>query len=543
MTTWTIGKRITLGFGSLIAITAIVCAIAYQRILTVERANDQLAQDGLPSILVLGRVEALVKENFTNVSLHHLAKETARKDEINLRLEAITAELSDLYKRYEALPKTPEEEALYATVKSNRARYRDVRAEVLKLSRAGDAASAEAIGRDLYPVFMDYVRSLAAIVENDQKAAQATSAETVQRIALTRVLLAAGAGGALALGMALAVLIARSIRVRLTGLNNRLSAGSSQLTASSGEISRASQGLAESSSEQAATLEETSASLEEISGMTGRNAEHAGHAKEISNQTRRAAETGAADMQAMSAAMAAIKASSANVSKIIKTIDEIAFQTNILALNAAVEAARAGEAGAGFAVVADEVRSLAQRAATAARETAVMIEDSIAKSDTGARLSAKVGSSLDEIVAKAREVDTLIGEIATASAEQTTGIAQIVTGTTQMDKVTQSAAAIAEENASASEELSAQAHALHEIVVELDGLVSGKRRASAAAEPKAEKPAKAPARSVTPVATAAPRPATPRVAGVKSPALPRASTENAAPAGALPPGVESDFFR
>ena len=180
-------------------------------------------------------------------------------------------------------------------------------------------------------------------------------------------------------------------------------------------------------------------------------------------------------MQWMVSAMDDIKRSSDDIAKIIKTIDEIAFQTNILALNAAVEAARAGEAGMGFAVVADEVRSLAQRCAQAAKETAGKIEDAVLKSAKGAEISAKVAKSLEEIVGKARQVDEMAGEVAAASQEQSQGIAQVNTAVTQMDKVTQSNAASAEESASAAEEMTAQAEALKDAVAELLRLVDGQK--------------------------------------------------------------------
>jgi methyl-accepting chemotaxis protein len=250
------------------------------------------------------------------------------------------------------------------------------------------------------------------------------------------------------------------------------------VASASGQISSASQSLAEGASEQAASLEETSASLEEIASMTKRNAENALSAKDLSSETRQAAETGSSNMHEMNRAMADIQSASGNISKIIKTIDEIAFQTNILALNAAVEAARAGEAGAGFAVVADEVRNLAQRSAQAAKETAEKIEDSISKSANGVALSGKVTESLGQIVTKARQVDELVAEIATASREQSQGIDQVNTAVTQMDKVTQTNAATAEESASASEELSAQAATLREIVADLQTLVTGSSRLS-----------------------------------------------------------------
>jgi methyl-accepting chemotaxis protein len=208
--------------------------------------------------------------------------------------------------------------------------------------------------------------------------------------------------------------------------------------------------------------------------MIKRNAENAARVKELGGQARHAGDTGVRDMEQMNAAMEAIKTSSDEVAKIIKTIDEIAFQTNILALNAAVEAARAGEAGMGFAVVADEVRNLAQRAAQSAKDTSVKIEDAVQKSAYGAEISSKVAASLEEIVTKARQVDELAGEVAAASQEQSQGIDQVNTAVAQMDKVTQGNAANAEESASAAEELNAQSEALREAVSELMMLVDGR---------------------------------------------------------------------
>jgi methyl-accepting chemotaxis protein len=280
------------------------------------------------------------------------------------------------------------------------------------------------------------------------------------------ILLAAG----VALGAIVVWVLTRSITRPIKLTVESISASAEQTAAASSEISSSSQSLAEGSSSQAASIQETSASLEEMASMTKRNAENAHQANELARQTRAAAEEGAAHMSQMSVAMEAIKVSSDDIAKIIKTIDEIAFQTNILALNAAVEAARAGEAGMGFAVVADEVRALAQRSAKAAHETAEKIEGAISKTAQGVEISGKVAARLSDIVTKARQVDELAAEVAGASREQTQGIMQINTAVGQMDKVTQNNTASAEETAAAAEELNAQAFVMKEAVVSLQAL-------------------------------------------------------------------------
>ena len=282
-----------------------------------------------------------------------------------------------------------------------------------------------------------------------------------------------GVAAALLAGVTLSIVITRRLNRVLVGTTNALSDGAEQIASASGQIATTSQSLAEGASEQAASIEETSASLEELSSMTKRNADSAAEAKRAAAQTRDSADSGAKQMEAMVIAMDAIKGASDDISKILKTIDEIAFQTNILALNAAVEAARAGEAGAGFAVVADEVRALAQRCAAAAKETAGKIEDSVAKSRQGAEISADVAKSFATIQGHIRKLDSLVAEIASASNEQSQGIGQVNVAVSQMDKVTQSNAAGAEESAAASEELSAQAETLRQSVGHLRELIGG----------------------------------------------------------------------
>jgi methyl-accepting chemotaxis protein len=293
--------------------------------------------------------------------------------------------------------------------------------------------------------------------------------------------------GIMAITVAVSIFLASSISRAVKKIVEKLLFGSHEVASAAGQVSTASQSLAGGANEQAASIEETSASLEEMSSMIKRNAENAQKANELAKQARSSADRGVSDMQTMSAAMGAIKTSSDDIAKIIKAIDEIAFQTNILALNAAVEAARAGEAGMGFAVVADEVRNLAQRSAQAAKETAAKIEDAISKTAQGVGISTKVGQVLNEIVTKAREVDELVTEVANASREQTHGITQINTAVGQMDKVTQTNAASAEESAAAAEELNAQAESMKASVSELLRFVGGEN-AAAGSRPPAHDP-------------------------------------------------------
>jgi methyl-accepting chemotaxis protein len=247
----------------------------------------------------------------------------------------------------------------------------------------------------------------------------------------------------------------------------------SQVSSAAGQVTAASQALAQGSSEQAATLEETSASAEEINSMTQKNA---------ANARSTAGETESADqllkettqrLDQMIGSMNEINASSEKISRIIRVIDEIAFQTNILALNAAVEAARAGEAGMGFAVVADEVRNLAQRSAQAAKDTSSLIEESIVRSQDGKVRLDEVASCVRKVVDNASRIKILAGEVHLGSQEQAKGIEQIAKAVAQMQRVTQATAASAEESASAGEEMNAQATGLNNSARLLNELIGG----------------------------------------------------------------------
>ncbi len=262
----------------------------------------------------------------------------------------------------------------------------------------------------------------------------------------------------------------RAIVARLRSLSGTLLEAGGQLADTSSLVMSGSQTVSDGANRQAAAIEQTSASLEEIGASASQNAGNAQQAKDLAAEARAAAEAGHHDMQDMMGAMDGIKASSGSIAGIIKTIDEIAFQTNLLALNAAVEAARAGQAGLGFAVVADEVRGLAQRSATAARETASSVEEVIARGTRGVEVSAKVARSLEDIMMRTRRVDALIADIAAASDQQRLGLQQVGRAMSDIEKVTQSGAASAQETSATVIQLNAQAESLRNVVQQLEQL-------------------------------------------------------------------------
>jgi methyl-accepting chemotaxis protein/methyl-accepting chemotaxis protein-1 (serine sensor receptor) len=323
--------------------------------------------------------------------------------------------------------------------------------------------------------------------------------------------------GFLLLGLAVAsavLWVVRGITRQLRDTAAEMRTSAEQVVAASSQVSSSAQSLSHGSTEQAASLEETAASMEEMASMTRNNARNSQQAAGLAIETEQAVRESNVALAAMVEAMTGIRDSSGKVSKIIKTIDEIAFQTNILALNAAVEAARAGEAGMGFAVVADEVRNLAQRSAQAARDTASLIDDAIARSQQGSDRVTQMGSVIGVITDKVTKVRSLVDQISVASREQTQGIEQVTQSVSQIEQVTQTTAAIAEESAAASEELNAQAETSMQAVSNLEAMVGIRRSIAAPARTVARKPDPAPAAGNKVVRM----PAAPRAKAAQTPA-------------------------
>ena len=259
---------------------------------------------------------------------------------------------------------------------------------------------------------------------------------------------------------------------KITRIAAHLTESTTQFTGATNQIASSSQSLAEGASRQAASAEETSASAQQVHSVTQQNQERTDGLRNVMQKAGASFQVMNVCVEELVEWMTAFRESGQKVSKIIKVIDDIAFQTNILALNAAVEAARAGEAGMGFAVVADEVRTLARRSAEAAKDTATLIQDSIERTANGQQTVTKCSSAMRENFQLAGQVTALVEELAASGIEQVRGIELISRSIASMEAITQSTAASAEQSASASEEIAAQAETLSSVASELETIVS-----------------------------------------------------------------------
>jgi hypothetical protein len=483
MTNWTIAKRLVVGFGLVTAVTAALGVFAGSRLYAVDGWSTKITQDALPGVALFGRIHAINLRNLALVKEYIATDDPARQEGIETKMAANSAEASTLIEEYEKTITQARDRELFEAF----GKAREVNSAARKTFMAatkGPHAADEALARydtELGPAYEAYLESMDALVtfneESGESFGDAITATVSSAITWTII------GVLLSIGVscAIAFAIVRSTNRVLADSVASLSSGSEQVVSAAGQVAASAQTLSQGATTQAASLEETSASMEEMASMARKNADNTQEAAGLMAQVDERVNESNHVLQAMVTSMEAIQESSSKVAKIIKTIDEIAFQTNILALNAAVEAARAGEAGMGFAVVADEVRSLAQRSAQAAKDTSALIEESITRSQEGASKVTEVASSIGAITDSVTRVKGIVIEVREASQQQTQGIDQVAQAVAQMEKVTQSSAATAEESAAAAEELNAQAETSMAVVRSLASLVGGSQSQEPAA--------------------------------------------------------------
>ncbi len=470
----TVGKKIILGFSLLIMLAIFVGGIGTWKAGNVEEGVDDLHGIYLPITLLLAQVSDSAGKQELAATMYALHGRDHFVDDFN-RYDALA---DSYFKKIDDLINTDSDlqDAGWLQLNEKLAQRHDafVEADKQLLAAQGRGSGLIEEAADLvekrvssFNEELDKFNEInkVAIKEVTNSVFAESHSSKIWMLTISVVILFVGAF--------ISIFLARAITKPLGQAINDINEGAVQVAAASEEVASASQHLAEGASEQAAGLEETSSSLEEMTSMTKQNAENAGQANVLMNETIGVVDKANSSMAQLTTSMSEVTKASEDTSKIIKTIDEIAFQTNLLALNAAVEAARAGEAGAGFAVVADEVRNLAMRAATAAKDTAGLIEGTVKQVHESTILLQATNEDFGGVAQISKKVSNLINEISSASEEQSRGIDQISSAVLDMDRVTQQNAATAEESASASEELSAQSEVMRSTVQGLAVLVGG----------------------------------------------------------------------
>ena len=480
----TIGKKLTLSFGGMLAV---VLGLGYSSVSSISQlsgdlngvVNSEARKLDLTGVLLrdLTDMDASQRSAGWRASVHDVAGLEKYRQDYNTAYTKASNDIAEIRPLLETGVERQSADATQATLTAWEAGFR----EFLQYCATGNdgPSIANFVETKLVPL-MDRNDAASAVLAQIQRSGMQAAAGKAQADSSRAGLTAFGFIG-LFVAMGAAVLwVIRQVSCSLRELANDLSDGADQLANAAAQVSSSSQSLAQGASQQAASLEETSASSEEINSMARQNSENSGAAADLMTQSQQKFDQTNQSLDQMVLAMGEINTQSGKISKIIKVIDEIAFQTNILALNAAVEAARAGEAGLGFAVVAGEVRNLAQRSAQAARDTAALIEESIAKSNEGRVKVDQVTAAIRAITDESGKVKILVDEVSLGSREQTRGVEQVAKAVAQMERVTQTTAASAEESAAAAEELNAQSETVKNIVERLTAMVGGRETANMA---------------------------------------------------------------
>ena len=474
MKTWTIGRRLLTGISALVVLVLGVAALALFVGRSLEESLVNTDDHTAKRLNLVQQIETELERLYATEPALVAAGYMNDQQLIEARRLAVAeaiSEVSGSIEAFKAEATTDADRSAIADLTSDLDGWTRTNDDVSRLVSSGKAADAAQLAKKTGDTYKTKSRAATdEIVGREQEALQADLEAAKARTSSVRMMVFGG----VVIALAIAAVILRSIVGAIAGLRNQsheLRDGTEHVLAAASQVATSAQSLSQQSTHQAASLEETSASMEEMASMTRKNAENAVLAAELATEVARQVQDSNGALDDMVASMTAIRESSNKVAKIIKAIDEIAFQTNILALNAAVEAARAGEAGMGFAVVAGEVRSLAQRSAQAAKDTAILLEESIARSQEGTGRVEQVAQSISSITENVLRVRGMVEEVRQASSQQSQGIDQVTQALAQMESVTQSTAATAEESAAASEQLNAQAETSMAAVQRLEAIV------------------------------------------------------------------------
>lgn len=475
-TSWSIKKSISLGFACLLGCMGCMAGISANRMLHVLSVQREHAEGLLPAATLANDFQREMLNARISLIYFVTIQKPGSRDLGMKHLDTAETALSALTTLVEHRNELSDLQPIVNNLNGELANYKVELAKTIKLVEGGTTSG------DIYNAQVKVWASCGGVLVGDADKTQALSSQMSDKRNQTNidslhstvtlcvtVFLASFVGC-----IALAAAIVRKLNNSLREITDALDTSSQQIAASSFQIASSSQAMAQSASEQAATIEETSAASTEINSMAQRTKEHSSATAEIVSSAHAGCEKTNTSLAEMGKAMEAIHVSSQRVSQIVKVIDEIAFQTNILALNASVEAARAGAQGAGFAVVADEVRSLAQRCASAARDTTQLVDESMERSKGGRQRMQTVVTDMQTVTHESQRIRSLIEEIRNGSIEQSRGVDQINRAISQMEQVTQGSAAQAEQGAASASELSSQAVTMKEIVVRLKVLVEGK---------------------------------------------------------------------
>ncbi|MBB5059134.1 methyl-accepting chemotaxis protein/methyl-accepting chemotaxis protein-1 (serine sensor receptor) [Granulicella aggregans] len=475
MSGWTVGKRVLGAFALTFGlIAALLMLFVYQ----TQQSNKQLNKiiEVYNKKLAIGSSVELATTEMQGAQrglmLSYEAKdESSAPQYVNLYEES-GKKIDSLLREMEPLAVSDAEHSALESVRSNRETWRPRFAELVQICKSGDIAKAYALRSQNKVISAAMHAGATAIVEEQHRSLAAAAAES--SAAMVRAGWYSFIAACISFSIAgLVLFIVRQVNQELRIAATSLNEGAEEIASASGQVAALSTNLAQGANEQAAFIEETSAATIEITSMSRRSTDASQSTAAMFASSQIRFEEADRCLVEMENAMNGINTSTEQISRIIKVIEQIAFQTNILALNAAVEAARAGEAGAGFAVVADEVRSLAQRSAQAAKDTAEFIEDSIVKSSAGKEKVDQVATVIRAITGDSGKIKQLVDDIYHGSQEQLRGIDQVANSIQQIEKITQESAASAEECAASSEELAAQSEAIRSIVASLNALVGG----------------------------------------------------------------------